>query len=149
MLRNQSPDEKLFAQNFLALTFSTAEHGSARYLLRLFDDRIATTEEVSVAGTDRVHVEHIYPQHPKDSERWARHSEYVCRLGNLTLLDRRLNEQIKNAMFALKKTQAYQSSRLEVTRQLLQYDEWSPQHIELRQSYLLGLAEGMWPQGLI
>ena len=56
---------------------------------------MATTAEVTVAGADRVHVEHIYPQSPLEGNRWEEHDRYVGRLGNLTLLDKRLNEQIK------------------------------------------------------
>lgn len=148
-LRAQSPSDELFTQNFTTLAFSATEHGSARYLLRLFDEQMATTQEVTVAGSDRVHVEHIYPQNPKENDRWEQHSTYVTRLGNLTLLDRRLNEQIKNATFSLKKTQAYASSRLEITRQLTKYEDWSPDIIQERQSHLLGLAKNMWPQKLI
>jgi hypothetical protein len=147
-LRSQSPSTELFSQNFLKLSFSATEHGYARYLLRLFDEQVATTQEVTVAGADRVHVEHIYPQSPKQGDRWESHSTYVTRLGNLTLLDRRLNEQIKNSMFPMKKAQAYQSSRLELTRQLLQYDDWSPERVQERQSYLFDLARVMWPHEL-
>jgi hypothetical protein len=149
LLRSKSPKDEMFAQSFAALSFNTTEHGYARYLLRLFDEYIATTQEVTVAGADRVHVEHIYPQTPKDAERWENHSAFVNRLGNLTLLDRRLNEQIKNSDFQTKKTQAYQSSKLEVTRQLLTYADWSPERVEERQASLLGLARKMWPEELI
>jgi hypothetical protein len=149
LLRSKSPKDEMFAQSFAALSFNTTEHGSARYLLRLFDEYIATTQEVTVAGADRVHVEHIYPQTPRDAERWENHSAFVNRLGNLTLLDRRLNEQIKNSGFQTKKTQAYQSSRLEITRQLLTYTDWSPEQVEERQVSLLGLARKMWPEELV
>ena len=149
LLRSKSPKDELFAQSFASLSFSSTEHGAARYLLRLFDEHIATTQEVTVAGADRVHVEHIYPQTPKDSDRWENHSTYVDRIGNLTLLDRRLNEQVKNSRFPIKKTQAYQSSKLEITRQLLKYEEWSPERVQERQALLLELARKIWPEGLL
>src|SRR5450432_2789237 len=75
-------------------------HGVARYLLELFDQAIATTAEIDVAGAHRVHVEHIYPQNPKTEDKWEQHAAYVQRLGNLTLLDKRLNVQIKNGRFS-------------------------------------------------
>jgi hypothetical protein len=83
------------------------------------------------------------------NERWEKHSGYVNRLGNLTLLDRRLNEQIKNSDFQTKKTQAYESSKLEITRQLLTYPDWSPERVEERQASLLELARKMWPEELV
>lgn len=149
LLRSKSPKDEIFAQSFATLSFSSGEHGAARYLLRLFDEYMATTQEVTLAGTDSVHVEHIYPQTPKDAEKWEKHSTFVNRLGNLTLLDRRLNEQIKNSDFQTKKVQAHQASKLEITRQLLTYPDFSPQRVEERQAFLLGLAKKMWPHELV
>lgn len=148
-LRNQAPDEDLFAQSFLKLSFGPTEHGLARYLLTLFDEQLATTAEVTIAGSERVHVEHVYPQQPIPENRWADHLVYVRRLGNLTLLDRRLNIQIKNGGFAVKKEKAYRESRLEITKALLKFEDWSPVQVEARQNELLVLAEGMWPKKLI
>jgi hypothetical protein len=148
-LRAISPAADQFEGSFSKLAFSTAEHSAARYLLRCFDSRMATTAEVTVAGADRVHLEHIYPQSPPDLNKWAEHDNYVNRLGNLTLLDRRLNEQIKNSDFPAKKERAYKDSRLEITKALLKYDSWSPEHIADRQKALGELANVIWPAELI
>ena len=110
---------------------------------------MAPTQEVTVAGTDRVHVEHIYPQNPKADDRWDKHAAYVTRLGNLTLARPAAKRQIKNAMFPVKKAEADQISRLEITRQLVKYEDWSPERVEERQLDLLNLAKSMWPQELI
>lgn len=145
---SQAPSEELFAQSFKGLSFSITEHGTARYLLELFNREMAPTGEVDVAGSQRVHVEHIYPQNPKANEKWPDHAKYVLRLGNLTLLDKRLNEQIKNSMFPIKKP-FYADSQLMVTKALLAFDDWSPQAIEERQVELLALAMKMWPEKLV
>lgn len=102
-----------------------------------------------VAGPERVHIEHIYPQTPKEGERWEEHDRYVTRLGNLTLLGRRLNEQIKNANFGLKKEQAYQNTRLALTEALLQYEAWSPETVVKRQTALCQCAREVWPEMLV
>lgn len=148
-LRQISPDDDLFVRNFLKLSFSPSEHGLARYLLTLFDGKLATTQEVTVAGSDRVHVEHIYPQTPEPDAKWQDHDVYVKRLGNLTLLDKKLNTQIKNADFPIKKEKAYQDSRLEVTKELLKYDDWSAARVDERQAELMTLALELWPANLI
>ena len=149
-LRAISPTAERFRSDFLLLKFSTAEHSVARYLLRAFEDKIAATMELAVAGAGKVHVEHIYPQTPPQEQRWANHGEFVNRIGNLTLLDRRLNQEIKNAAFSAKKQQAYNASRLEITKELLAYgDEWSASSIETRQIRLCELAESIWPESLI
>jgi hypothetical protein len=149
LLRVKSPDNMLFAARFGSLNFPVAGNAVARYLLRAFDGIMATTEEISIAGSDRVHVEHIYPQTPRPEHKWTKHDEYVTRLGNLTLLDRRLNEQIKNSTFLVKRDQAYRGSRLEITKHLTQYPDWSPERIEERQAYLCSLANQLWPHTLV
>jgi len=73
----------------------------------------------------------------------------VTRFGNLTLLGRRLNEQIKNAGFEEKKQQAYQATKLAITEALLNYPKWSPEIVAQRQSEMCQIAEKVWPVGLI
>jgi hypothetical protein len=43
----------------------------------------------------------------------------------------------------------YESSKLEITRQLLTYSDWSPERVEERQASLLELAKKMWPEELV
>lgn len=148
-LRRISPSDVQFAGSFAQVAFGKSEMSIARYLLRAVETKIETTQEVSTAGPDRVHVEHIYPQSPEASDRWIDHDKYVGRLGNLTLLDRHLNEKIKNGKFSLKKDQAYKDSRLEITRALLNFAEWTPATVEERQANLCELAQSIWPVGLV
>ena len=62
------------------------------------------TEELDNASPERVHVEHIYPQKPKEDEKLANHAQIINRVGNLTLLSARLNQKIKNGSFDEKKS---------------------------------------------
>lgn len=144
-LQGTSPSSEQFEQSFAKLTFSKTEHGIARYLLRTLESLLSKTGELVVAGADRVHVEHIYPQTPREEERWADHDMFVNRIGNLTLLGRRLNEQIKNAGFSTKKAQAYQETRIMMTEALLEFDSWSPEMVQVRQAKLCALAQDAWP----
>lgn len=148
-LRAISPDENRFRTSFLTISFSQSEHSIARYLLRSIEAKMATTNEVVVAGATKVHVEHIYPQTPLEGKKWSDHKLHIGQIGNLTLLDKRLNESIKNADFSVKKHQAYASSRLEITRALAMLDdEWTPTSINERANMLCGIAETLWPQSL-
>jgi len=148
-LRSVSPPKEQFEQGFAKLAFSKAEHGIARYILRALEAHFSATGEVIVAGPERVHIEHIYPQSPKEGERWEEHDRYLTRLGNLTLLGRRLNEQIKNSSFGLKKEQAYQNTRLALTEALLKYEAWSSEAVVKRQSELCQSAQEVWPETLV
>jgi hypothetical protein len=148
-LQAVSPPREQFEQSFAKLAFSKAEHGVARFILRNIEARASATGEVSVAGPERVHIEHIYPQSPIEGQRWPEHERYVVRLGNLTLLGRRLNEQIKNSEFSVKKEKGYQNTRLAITEALLRHETWSPDTVDARQTELCHAAEDIWPPALV
>jgi hypothetical protein len=148
-LRSISPDDGQFDNGFQKLAFNSSEHSVARYLLTCLDSKMGATQEVTVAGADRVHVEHIYPQTPVAANRWTQHDQYVRLIGNLTLLDKRLNETIKNADFPTKKEHAYAESRLELTKALLPLTEWTPDAVTTRQAQLRDLSKQIWPVSLI
>jgi len=116
---------------------------SARYLLRILELDRRATEEVDVAPPHRVHLEHIYPQRPMEGNRWPRHSQFINRLGNLTLLSRRLNQAIQNGSFETKRA-AYSESELLLTRELDAVMEWGVEAIERRQANLAQRAMGIW-----
>ena len=117
-------------------------------MLRELEKSLRSTQEVHVNPPDLVHLEHIYPQRPA-GEPWPDHATYVHRLGNLTLLDSRLNEQLKNADFAAKKERAYSQSELRITNELLDYDEWTPTQVEQRQAILCQRTLQLWPSELL
>lgn len=116
---------------------------TARYLLRQIEHAKRTTEELIVGSADRVHVEHIYPKSP-DGVRWSDHEAAVNRLGNMTLLSKRLNTSIKNADFDSKKDRAYTMSEIIMTRELEEYDVWNIDSIESRQQELARYARDIW-----
>jgi Protein of unknown function (DUF1524) len=147
-LRGIAPSTEEFDRSFVKLSFSRAEHGVARYLLRTIEEYMAVSGENIVAGPDRVHLEHIYPQNPKDGERWDQHDVYVTRFGNLTLLGKPLNQQIKNSSFEIKRQQAYFNTRLAVTEALLKHETWTPAAVEQRQLELAEAAQKLWPVDL-
>jgi hypothetical protein len=93
---------------------------------------------------DRVHVEHIYPQTPEGDARWDNHAQMVNRLGNLTLLGKRINTSIKNADFETKKNLGYSSSDILLTKDLLAEESWSAETVEKRQRVLSKLAFDIW-----
>jgi hypothetical protein len=116
---------------------------TARYLLREIEHAKRLTQEVAVEGTDRVHVEHIYPQTPA-AGKWPNHAAMINRLGNLTLLGKRLNISIQNADFATKKDKAYRDSDIIMTRELVERDTWDTTAIEERQRQLSEYALQIW-----
>ena len=90
-----------------------------------------------------MHVEHIYPQTP-DGEKWPNHVQVINRLGNLTLLGKRLNTAIKNADFATKKKDGYAGSDILMTQELLSIESWDAGAIDERQRELSNWVFDIW-----
>ncbi|MFJ3594894.1 HNH endonuclease family protein [Streptomyces sp. NPDC090231] len=81
------PDDEAFHADFREA--STPKSSQSRYLLGKIEASLrsaAGVDEVVVANSSIVHVEHIYPQKPSSEWRLDEHDTWVNRIGNLTLL---------------------------------------------------------------
>jgi hypothetical protein len=136
-----APDAEDFISRFQRA--SVSRMATARYLLREIEHAKRRTQEVAVEGTDRVHVEHIYPQTP-DGAKWSNHAQIINRIGNLTLLGKRLNTAIKNADFASKQKDGYASSDILMTKELLTLGTWNTTAIDERQRELSEWVFDIW-----
>jgi hypothetical protein len=143
-IREFAPPIADFVRGFELATIPRTD--SAKYVLRELELSKRQTEELILANGKKVQLEHIYPQTPLAGQRAANHSGLINRIGNQTLLDHRLNASIKNVAFADKKTKAYGTSELLITRELLQNgaDIWGPEEIKSRQEALAALAAAVW-----
>jgi len=112
-------------------------------------ERIVNFHQESVSAKGEVWLEHIMPQKPKGI--WLALKETdtelyefsLNRLGNLTLLQNRLNIAASNKDFATKKVE-YEKSRLKITTDLKDHDDWDYDTIDQRQDYLYELAKDIW-----
>ena len=140
-LREAAPRDDRFVEEFQIATVSRQK--SARYLLREIEHARRATEEMQVVERpDKVHLEHIYPRRPA-GERWPDHAAVVDRLGNLTLLSRRLNQAARNADFQTKK-EHYAESEIRLTSELADLDVWNTNAINQRQQQLAEIALTTW-----
>ncbi|HPO12908.1 MAG TPA: DUF262 domain-containing HNH endonuclease family protein [Candidatus Hydrogenedentes bacterium] len=141
-IREFAPSDGRFRESFASLILK--RQASARYLLREIEQSERTTEELDVGPPSRVHVEHIYPLTPKAENRWEHHDRFVSRIGNLTLLSRRLNISIQNGTYQEKKD-SYIQSELLITKKLPEeYADWNPESVESRQKVLADKAVDIW-----
>ena len=95
-----------------------------------------------------VHIEHILPQKWKGNnywkERWDENNakKWLNKLGNLTLLYKRMNEKIRNASFPVK-LKYYKGLEKEaptsfiLTRKLWQYNDWTPREVDNRHRWIM------------
>lgn len=114
-------------------------------------------------------IEHIWPQDPDENVKQSCHlspeeyDEYKLRLGNLTLLNKKLNIQASNALFAIKKP-FYENEDLLLTKCLVKelacygkpfigclheyglqpFTNWDETCIVRRQSSLTSMALDIW-----
>lgn len=140
-MREFAPTDDQFTRQFRAAQIS--RQGTSRYILTEFEMNLRPTEELKVQTSKRVHVEHIYPQTPIQSERLPNHNSVIDRIGNQTLLAKPLNQSIKNAPFG-EKTAAYAQSDLLITNKLMEFSSWDEQSIDQRQETMSEVAPTIW-----
>ena len=122
----------------------------ARYYLRSLEMTAKNKPEPSFIPNDDqtiINLEHIFPNKPEDN--WPQFSSelasiYYKRIGNLALLTARSNSDLRSAQFEDKK-QVYRESAFELTRQIADVDEWTPDSIAKRQASMASLAVKTWP----
>ncbi len=145
-LRNSAPNDKVFMHEFSKAKIKSSR--TAKYILRQINGSYSRTQEIVVGK--KVHLEHILPQSPTESwyVSFEKHDEdtnnWIDRIGNLTLLDEKLNRKVSNKSFADKKRK-YKMSEIKMTKQLCANDSWGPREIEKRQKAFAKRAVGIWP----
>jgi len=119
-------------------------------LIRVNDERHDESAKIDVSN--KVQVEHILPQNMSANAYWREkftddeHAEWVNKLGNLTLLIGRKNSAASNRAFPAKKA-AYQAGTipaLAITREILNYDEWSADSLRARHEKLKKEVMALW-----
>ena len=97
-------------------------------------------------------VEHVLPQNPSnawngiftDSEK-----EELCNtIGNLTLVTSRMNQEVSNSAYVVKREVFQNESRYKMTRDLAAtFEDWTPGCIQQRAIEIAEWAISRWPQG--
>lgn len=121
----------------------------AHYILSEINNHYTGSKEL-VANPNGIelNLEHILPQTP--SEEWLVEfpkkdkTQYVYRLGNMTLLDSSVNRKVGNNSFQEKCSTAFSQSKLEITQEILNYSVWGPKQIEERQKKMAKAACQIW-----
>jgi len=145
-MRTVIPNDEQFKESFK--TANVSKPSLARYYLMVLEkcyNGSLKPELVPNSDTTAVNLEHVLPKNPDSS--WGLTEEKVKvlhnRLGNLALLSSKLNSEIGNASFELKKT-SYQNSSFNLTKSIYDLDEWNEEKILARQEQLSNLAIQAW-----
>jgi len=152
-LRAKAPQDEEFRRAFQSAVISRSGH--QRHILERLERAKRTSkqwDELTVRPSSTVHIEHIYPQTPTKELKLEAHDDWVNRIGNLSLLHKRLNSRIKNGSFP-RKLDVYRSSEIIITQDIERFPfwmsescggMWSPEGIQARQADLADIAVEAW-----
>ncbi len=142
------PTDEQFQKSFEIASVSKSY--LARYYLRKLEQAYRSTSELKpIEDPEKLNLEHVLPVHPSNLQRdWPYfnedlHKTYYRRIGNLTLLDKKMNSMIKNGSFNEKK-KIYKQSEILITQKLAEYTKWSDYEIDSRQKDFAKKAVEIW-----
>jgi uncharacterized protein with ParB-like and HNH nuclease domain len=145
------PDDAVFELAFQKFEVSRTSK-ALRHVLCRINDAISQTKE-HIADSSNVHIEHIFPQEPSADA--LTHSgitaeeadDYSTRIGNVTLLDAKINMGLKNRSFPAKLNaeKGYIHSRLAINDSLKLKTSWLKADIEERSKFYAKHAVKIWP----
>jgi Protein of unknown function (DUF1524) len=140
-----APKDAKFVEAFS--TASSSKPQFARYYLQAIEATWKKIPHPLSAPDDKTKsLEHVLPIHPGAS--WPQFTEdeadtFYRRLGNLTMLEIRLNSELRSDSFGAKKV--YATSVSPLTRQIASVGEWGKEQIIERQRALAEIAAKTWP----
>jgi uncharacterized protein with ParB-like and HNH nuclease domain len=119
-------------------------------LLRI--DAEQQDESVIKTYTGRITIEHILPQKPNNSywhERFDtdQHSQWLHKLGNLTLISGSKNSEAQNSDFFRKKSIYEKSNKkcsFDITKAVCQCQDWTVEVIENRHKMMTKILKDLW-----
>jgi hypothetical protein len=146
-LIGESPSQAVFMESFAELSHKDTEDGRrlTKYILSTFDAYYRKTDEQAI-DFNAVNIEHVLPRNPHSAWNLSKQEikSYINRLGNLTLLSKRLNSKAQNSPLSEKMVEL-KKSELPITRELVDFIEscghqWTEREIDERQQQMANLA---------
>lgn len=157
ILTDNMPSDEEFNARLQKHVFKGQLEARAKYMLEYLGYGSLSPTEMVIKSHRAVELEHIMPQ-TIDTKRskeefgdWvsylgedaALHGEYLVKLGNLTMLGKKLNIVASNNPFEAKKIE-YEKSEIAATRELASAKEWGLIQIDLRTAELSKQATELW-----
>ena len=132
-----------FSQKSIVVTQSRNRR-IVRYILGELERQISGFPVNS--DDDAISLEHICPTNPDNN--WSFTSEEISsfssRIGNMLLLKAKMNRDIGNSTYDVKRV-AFKDSAYHTTRKVGErYEEWTPKQIDARQLAMAKMATSIW-----
>jgi hypothetical protein len=142
------PGDSAFSNAFTS--YRTTNNSFARYLLLGLERGLSGEKQPELipnSNVDEVNLEHVLPRKANKNE-WSTFKEdempfYAFRLGNMTLLKEKSNNDLGNKPFAVKKP-ILAASKLKINSVFGVAPDWDKGEIEKRQTIFGLLAVGIW-----
>lgn len=141
------PTDDSFTKQFKILTIS--KDYIARYYLSELEKTYHGTKELETSkNVEKVNLEHILPERADLKKDWNnfnedQHKTYLKRIGNLTLMDKKMNSDEKRLPFLSKKS-CYKKSDVFITKAIAKNKEWTVGKLEIRQMDFAERAVKIW-----
>lgn len=146
-LKEEAPSAEYFTSEFMDLCYKNSEQYRKliKYILGKIDSHYRATKEEMI-DFDHVNIEHLLPQKPDKA--WGLHKRdikaYVNKLGNLTLIDKRINSKVGNKTIKEKIPVLSQSSlpmnKVLIDQLTTKNHVWNESYINERQKEFAELA---------
>jgi hypothetical protein len=120
-------------------------------------NRVRAPKQNYIELSSDLHLEHIAPQTPTevwkadlfngDANQYSEYEQLVSEIGNLTLLDHKINTSIKQAPFtnplepAKSKSSEYKDSVIAMTSDLHALKKWDQAEVEKRTEYMIAMFD--------
>lgn len=114
-----------------------------KYILGKYERFKGGLRDVSIVS-ELDTIEHIYPQHPNEEWNDDNLDSLIYRLGNMCLLEKKLNNNIGNKRYAEKVEVLNQSTFITTHSISSEYQEWVQQSIVDRQKQMAKCAKTIW-----
>ena len=146
------PAREVFKESFMGISYKNTQQGRqlVGYILATVNASMASTKELRI-DPNNVNTEHVLPQSPAQGWGLSKRdvAPYVNLLGNLTLVDKRINSLAGNNGLS-DKLDILDKSELPVTKALVSEirsaaQTWGQAQIEQRQARLADIAyDSVW-----
>lgn len=157
ILVDNMPSDEEFEARLEKHVFKGQLEARAKYMLEYLGYGTLSPTEMVIKSHRAVELEHIVPQ-TIDTKKakleygdWVSylgedailHGEYLTKLGNLTMLGKKLNIVASNNPFEAKKVE-YEKSEIAMTRELAKNEAWGLKLIDARTKVLAKQATELW-----
>lgn len=147
------PDDKEFGEAWVSVLFyKRVKKSTTRMVLEALEAALFDPKSEKVRYAEKLSVEHLMPQDWKkhwplpneDDERAVKvRKETLQRIGNLTLLNKKLNSSVSNGPWERKREKILDHSALNLNRRLPK--KWDEEAIQSRSEELRVKALKIWP----